>query len=165
VIETIDKIAYTYQPVDLFVSSYVKIPSACLPTSAKTMQGLNSTLARIEAQEKNCFEALMLNIDGYIAEGSSCNIFWVKGEKIYTPSLDCDVLPGVMRDVVIRNSPFDVEEGKFNIEELFDADEVFLTNVAWVVAPVKSVKPDKFSWKSFECAANIRSVILDEMGV
>lgn len=118
---------------NLCISSYRKIPRECLPVNYKISQGLNSTLAKIEAKEKGFFDAIQLNIKGEIAECASSNIFWIKGNKIYTPSLECDILSGVTRQVVIKKiktemKDFKIIEGKFKPKALKKADEIFITN-------------------------------------
>jgi branched-chain amino acid aminotransferase len=125
-------------PASIMLSTYKKIPKACLPVNVKLSQGLNSTLALLEAKENECEESLMLNIDNYISECSSSNIFWRKGEVIKTPSSACDILEGSVRDYILQR--FKVEEGEYFIDELQDADEVFVTSVGRIVQKVKEIK-------------------------
>jgi branched-chain amino acid aminotransferase len=165
VIETMPAIPQIYQPVDLYLSSYRKIPKDCLPPAAKTMQGLNPTLARMEAQENQCFEALLLNNAGNICEGSSSNIFWFKDNKLYTPSLDIEVLPGTMRDAVIRLSPYEIVEGIFGLDDLPGAEEVFVTNSAWLVVAVETIrdKSTRINFKNFNISNEIRQILLQDI--
>ncbi len=126
--------------VNLCVSKWRKIPKECLPVNYKLMQGMNSTLAKMEADEKGFFDTIMLNVKGEIAECSSSNIFWVKKNTIYTPRLDCGVLDGTIRRMVIEQKEFEVLQGRFKASELRRADEVFITNVALNVMPVNEVE-------------------------
>jgi len=126
---------------DLWLSSYEKIPPRALPVHAKMMQGMNSTLAKMEANENGCFDALLLGSEGQICETSSGNIFWIKGEKLYTPSLDSGILAGTTRDIIIKLSPFEVVEGRYNLQDLSQADEAFITNVAIKILPIANLKP------------------------
>jgi len=144
-IEVMDKLIMEKTSANLCVSSYRKIPLECLPVNFKLSQGLNSSLAKMEAREKGFFEALQLNIKNEIAECSSGNIFWTKGDKIYTPSLECDVLNGVIRQVILQKSSYKIIEGKFELEHLKDADEIFITNTIWKVLAVDSIEN---IWKS-----------------
>lgn len=119
------------EPVQLWVSSYQKISKKALPVHVKMAQGLNSTLARMEAQEHGCFEAILLNEHGHICECSSSNIFWEKDGALYTPDESCGLLPGVMRQQVIDESELPVKTGEYTLEDIKQADRVFVTNVAW----------------------------------
>jgi branched-chain amino acid aminotransferase len=163
VIETVDATPDITEPVDLYLSSLRKIPNECIPSAAKTMQGLNSTLARMEAAENNCFEALLLSVNGKICEGSSSNIFWVKNKIVYTPDVKSGILCGTMRDAVIRLSPYKIVQDEFDLTDLQTADEVFITNSAWVIVPIKSLKPQGWNWKNFDIAAEIKQLIMEDM--
>ncbi|KAG2474825.1 MAG: Branched-chain amino acid aminotransferase [Nitrosopumilales archaeon] len=99
----------------------------------------NAALARVEALEKGYDEAIMLNSEGKIAEGSAENIFIVKDAQIKTPPLESGVLAGITRDSIIQIIK---ENGGYLVEtdlekkDLFSAEEVFMTGTA---AEVKSV--------------------------
>lgn len=161
VIETVVGIVAVPEAVKLWVSQYEKISPKALPVESKMMQGLQSSLARVEAKEQGCFEALLLNAAGEVAEGSSANIFWVKEGVIYTPSTNVGLLPGVTRRVIIENLGVEVIEGAYSLEELLNADEVFLTNVAWLVLPVKEVLPHAVSFQTNQTAAIFRKQLRD----
>ena len=163
VVETVNALKPITDPVDLWVSSYAKIPDTCLPSAAKTTQGLSSTLAKMEAEENNCFESLLLGVDSNICEGASSSIFWSRGDTLYTPSLECGILQGTIRDLVIRIAPVQVVEGEFNLAQLLKADEVFLTNAVWHLVPVKTIKPGGIVLKKFALAEKIRQLILQDM--
>jgi branched-chain amino acid aminotransferase len=147
------------QMANLFLSNYRRIPSCCIPVSAKTMQGLCSTLARTEAVENDCYDALQLSINDKIAECSSSNIFWFKDGKLYTPSLKCDILPGSIRSAVIRLSPWPVIQGEFLIDHLQNAVEIFITNVAVKALSVKRIKPLNKIYTHTEVATKINSLL------
>jgi branched-chain amino acid aminotransferase len=144
VIEVAEKLNISKKPVKICLSNIKKIPAECLPVSYKISQGLNSTLARMEAVEKGFFDCLMLNTKGLVAECSSSNIFWRVGNKIYTPSLECDILNGVMRQVVIEkldnNSDYKLVECKAKPKALRKADEVFITNSSFKILPVEQIE-------------------------
>lgn len=130
--------------VKLFLSSYTKPDVTSIP-QAKTLQGLNSTMARMEADEMGCFDALLLNLKGYICETSSGNIFWEKDNKLYTPSLITGALPGVMREQIIKENP--VIEGEFLLDDIKNADRVFITNVVWQKLPVITILPIGYNYQ------------------
>jgi len=128
VIEAMNELHMERTTANLCISKYKKIPAECLPVDCKISQGLNQTLAKIEARDKGYFEALQLNMAGEIAEGASSNIFFVKGGKIFTPSLDCGILNGITRQLVLQLSPHKITEGHFTPNDLKTADEIFITN-------------------------------------
>lgn len=163
VIETLPLVSPPDKPVELWLSSYQKPSAASLPVHIKTMQGLNSTLARMEAQDNQCFESLLLNQNSQLCEGSSSNIFWVKAGKLYTPSLDAGILPGSMRETVLRLSPLPVEQGLFPLEALQTAEEVFLTNVAWLALPVSSLQPTGYTWGKYAFTQTLNALIHEDM--
>jgi len=122
------------------ISSWIRIDSAAQPMKAKAASNYaNAGLARVEALKEGYDEAIMLNNQGKIAEGSAENIFILKNDKIITPPLTAGVLDGITRDSVIQIIEFnggDVIEADLDREDLYVADEVFMTGTA---AEVKSV--------------------------
>ncbi len=122
------------------ISSWVKIDSRSQPMQAKAASNYaNAALARVEALEDGYDEAIMLNSQGKVSEGSAENIFVVKENMIKTPPLTAGILEGITRDSVIQiieeNGGF-VDEGDLERDDLYSADEVFMTGTA---AEVKSV--------------------------
>ncbi len=105
----------------------------------KTLNYLESLMAREEAKKRGVEEALMLNIEGEVAEASTANIFWARGNRLYTPSEECGVLPGIVRGWVLEKvggCDLSVEEGKYTFSHLEEAEEVFLTNSLMGIMPV-----------------------------
>lgn len=151
------------KPVGLWLSSWRKIPAQCLPAAAKTMQGLSSTLARMEAEENGCFEAVLLSTDGHICEGSSSNVFWVKNGRLYTPSLASGILAGTTRDSIIELWPGGVSEGLFPLSDLENADEIFVTNVNWTALPVSRFMPCGKELGTNETCARINELLIKDM--
>jgi 4-amino-4-deoxychorismate lyase len=99
--------------------------------SVKSLNYLENILARREAMDSGFDEALFLNERDEIAEGSASNIFWVNEGTLFTPSLDCGVLPGIIRGALIErasNMGLRVEEGRFMITDLTQSDFAFFTN-------------------------------------
>jgi len=110
----------------------------------KSLNYLNNILAKIEAINTGCIEAIMLNQQGYVAEATGDNIFVVKGGTLTTPSKEMGILEGITRNVVIelaRNQGYCVIEGVLTRHDLYNADECFLTGTAAEVIPV--IKIDK----------------------
>jgi len=122
------------------VSSWIKIDSRSQPMQAKAAPNYsNAALARVEALENGYDEAIMLNFQGKVVEGSAENIFVVKDDVIQTPPLSAGLLEGITRDSVIQiieeNGGFVIERD-LDRDDLYSADEIFMTGTA---AEVKSV--------------------------
>jgi branched-chain amino acid aminotransferase len=120
------------------VSVRRNLPSAINP-AVKSGNLLNQALAWIEGQKDAAYEALMLNYKGDLAECTMSNIFFVKGEVVQTPSLDCGILAGLTRKLVLeiaRTLRIPVNEGAFSERELLSADEAFLTATSREVIPI-----------------------------
>jgi len=113
-----------------------------LPPSIKGTNFLNNILAKIEAIKARAFEGIMLNVNGYVAEGTISNIFMVKKGVLYTPHTDTGILEGVTRDLVLRlakKKKIPVREALMRPRSLLSADEVFITNSTVEILPVSRV--------------------------
>jgi len=100
---------------------------------------LNNILAKIEANKAGAYEGIMLNWEGFVAEGTISNIFMVKGGVLRTPILSVGILEGVTRGLVLdlaRNENIPVQESAFSPQELTGADECFITNSTMEIMPV-----------------------------
>lgn len=159
-IETIAQTIAPAQPASLWMSSYRKTSPHALPTNFKLCQGLNSTLARIEAQEHSCFEALLLNEKNQLCEASSSNLFWMKDSKLYTPSLDCGPLEGSTRAALMRL--YDTVESDGGLEELLEATTAFLTNTSWGVLPVSLFQPADHTWRDLAPAQELQRRLTED---
>ena len=105
----------------------------------KSLNYLNSILAKIEGTNAGCLEALMLNHKGEVAECTGDNIFIVRRGELHTPSLDSGILEGITRDAVIelaRAAGTVVVERTMDRHDIYTADECFLTGTAAEVIPV-----------------------------
>ncbi|MEX0944242.1 MAG: aminotransferase class IV [Balneolaceae bacterium] len=120
------------KPVRLITTETRVVPTVCRPSDLKLSNMLHYRNARREALSKQVDDGLMLTIDNYVAETSIANIFWKKDGVIYTPSIDCDILPGTMRNLVIKLlthiKQIKVNEGKFRKEEIIHSELVWVTN-------------------------------------
>ncbi len=102
---------------------------------------INSMLALDEAMSKGYDEALLLDSKGNVAEGSGENIFMIKDDVLYTPTLVAS-LNGITRNTIMtlaKEQGYDVVETIIKIEELYDADEVFFTGSAAEVTPIREI--------------------------
>lgn len=109
---------------------------------------LNNVLAFAEARRSNAFEALMLNEHGYLTECTTANIFLVQGGVIRTPSLDCGLLAGITRAIVLelaQRGGLATEETVLKEEDLWSAEEVFITSSTRDVVPVAAIDEHKLA--------------------
>lgn len=142
ILQTSEKPYPAFKPLSLFLSSQV----ATIKPPGKTNNSMLYTMAMMEAHEQNCDNALLLNKDGHICETASGNIFWVKDNVIYTPSLGLELVAGTMRAKVLELWEGKKQEGYFKLNDLQIADEVFMTNIASIIAPVTTVNPVGSKW-------------------
>jgi branched-chain amino acid aminotransferase len=108
----------------------------------KSLNYLNNILAKIEANNAGCEEAIMLNAEGYVAECTGDNIFIVKQENIYTPPLSAGALYGITRQTVMEmaaENGWKVSEPNLTRYDLFNADECFLTGTGAELIPVVQI--------------------------
>lgn len=125
------------------VSSWRRIGHDSLMPNAKLTGGyVNSVQAKQEALRGGYDEAIMLNTDGFVAEGSGENLFLVRDGVVRTPSLASGVLEGLTREAVItmlRDDGYDVIEEFMTRTDLYYADEIFMTGTAAEVTPIREV--------------------------
>ena len=122
------------------VSTRVKAPES-LPPSVKSLNYVANILARIEANHLGVEEGIMLDANGFVAEGTADNFFMVKDGVLYTPPV-VNNLPGITRASVIelaREAGYEVVEQFFGVAQLYMADEMFLTGTAAEIAPIVTV--------------------------
>ena len=113
---------------------------SALNPAIKSLNYLNNILAKIEANNAGCEEAIMLNSEGYVAECTGDNLFLVKGNDLLTPPLSAGALYGITRGVVMdlaRKSGLNVSEPNLTRYDVFNADECFLTGTGAEVVPVE----------------------------
>ncbi|ANE45969.1 4-amino-4-deoxychorismate lyase [Paenibacillus swuensis] len=121
------------------------------PVRLKSLHYMNNILAKrelstypaqpqIPQQFAHGSEGLMLTAEGYLAEGIVSNIFYVRDQILFTPSLETGILPGITRGLVIEELAAEagcsVREGLFRWEDLLQADEVFITNSIQEIVPI-----------------------------
>lgn len=116
--------------------------SSAVSPNIKSLNYLNNILAKIEAINAGCIEAIMLNAQGYVAEATGDNIFTVSAGVLRTPPSSAGALEGITRDVVMglaEDAGYDVREEMMTRYDLYTADEVFLTGTAAEVIGVVSI--------------------------
>lgn len=130
------------------IASWRRVNSDMIPVRAK-INGIyvNSALAKTEAWEKGFDEAIFLTIDDHVCEGSGENIFIIKDGKLITPPTSDDILVGITRDtaVTLAKNEFGIDtiERSIKAEELFDADECFMTGTAAHLTPIIEIDGHK----------------------
>ena len=108
----------------------------------KSLNYLNNILAKIEANNAGVEEAVMLNAEGYVAEGTADNLFIVKKGALFTPPLSAGALYGITRQTVIElaeQSGVKVSEPNLTRSDLFNADECFVTGTGAEIMPVVKI--------------------------
>ena len=125
------------------VSSYRRISSDSLIPHAKACgQYLNSVLAKIESLKSGYEEALLLDDQGHVSEGTGENVFVIRGGTIYTPPQTAGILDGINRRTCVqiaRDLGYDVVERDIARAEVALADEVFLTGTACELTPLREI--------------------------
>jgi branched-chain amino acid aminotransferase len=115
---------------------------SALNPAIKSLNYLNNILAKIEANQAGCEEAVMLNAEGFVAECSGDNLFIVKKGELLTPPLSAGALYGITRGVVMElaeEEGLTVSEPNLTRYDLFNADECFLTGTGAEIVPVVKI--------------------------
>jgi branched-chain amino acid aminotransferase len=117
------------------------LPEA-LPPHIKATNFLNNLLAKREAIAAGTFDSLLLNWRDELTECTVSNIFFVAGERLCTPALECGILDGITRNVVLllaAEAGVDTQEGRYSLSDLAGATECFLTNTSMEIMPVTRI--------------------------
>ncbi len=129
--------------IDAGVSSWRRMAPDTHPAMAKAVGNyVNSLMVIREARRHGYQEGIVLDVDGYVSEGSGENIFVVHEGEVYTPPLGGSILPGITRGFVLEllgDFGVPVRQQRFSREMLYIADEVFMSGTAAEVIPVRSV--------------------------
>ena len=129
--------------LNVCVSSWRRIDDSSTPPLAKACGNyINSILAKIEASSNGFDDAILLDRNGAVSEGSGENIFIVKSGELATPPLTCSILPGITRETVMtvaQDLGIRVEERAISRAELYTSDEVFFTGTAAEIEPILTI--------------------------
>lgn len=132
-------------PPEKYESGFKATLSSLRRNSQSPLSRLKSTcymeniLARMAARAAGCDEAILLNEQGYLAEGSTTNIFLMNNRELVTPSLESGVLPGITREAVLeiaRAANIKTMERQVELKELIEAEEAFVTNSILELMPL-----------------------------
>ena len=134
--------------LDAIIVPTIRNHSDALNPNVKSLNYLNNILAKIECINAGATEGIMLNKDGYVAEGTGDNIFIVKDNGIVTPPTTAGILIGITRNVVIElanEAGTTVKEEQLTRDDLYNADECFLTGTAAEIIPVVNIDGRKIA--------------------
>jgi branched-chain amino acid aminotransferase len=133
---------YYERGLDIITVATTRNLHSALNPAIKSLNYLNNILAKIEALNGGCEEAIMLNAEGFVAECTGDNIFIVKGDRLLTPPLSAGALYGITRSVVMdlgRGQGLEVGEPNLTRHDMFNADECFLTGTGAEIIPVVKI--------------------------
>jgi len=123
------------------VSSFRRIPSECVDAKAKTCNYINNILAYMEARQAGADTAILLDVDGFVAEGHAANVFCVSRDVVKTPTLGA-ILNGITRQTVLQlctDSGLAFQEARLTLHDLLCAGEVFETGSLAEIKPITSI--------------------------
>jgi aminodeoxychorismate lyase len=130
------------------VVAKITVPANHPLTAIKSTNKLTHVLARAEADSFGADEALLVNTNGDLAEGTSCNVFWIQGNAIYTPTIESGALRGITRNLVLelcQKLSIPTKEVASKPDVLFKADGVFLSHTTMGIVEVEQVDGKKVS--------------------
>jgi branched-chain amino acid aminotransferase len=133
---------YYEKGIALITVTSRRVPSECLDPRIKSLNYLNNIMAKLEAKQAGCLEAVMLNTQGFVAECTADNIFIVKGGRLLTPAAYHGALKGITRQTVMEIAEkvsIKSEETTLAPYDLYTADECFLTGTGAEIAPVVKI--------------------------
>ena len=133
---------YYQKGVSIAIVSTRRNFSRSLDPQIKSLNFLNNILAKIEAEDKGAFEAIMLNHRNFLAEGTVSNIFFVRDNALFTPAVKVGILDGITRKIIIdlaNEAGIKVKEGYFRLNDVYESEEIFISNTTMEIMPVSKV--------------------------
>ena len=133
---------YYRKGIKIITASSRRISPDSLDPRIKSLNYLNNIMAKIEAANSGCQEAVMLNREGYVAECTADNIFIVRDETLLTPLGSKGALNGITKNEVIRiaqKEGIDTQEAELTQYDLYNSDECFLTGTGAEIIPVVEI--------------------------
>jgi len=133
---------YYEKGIGIITSSSRRMSSDCLDPRIKSLNYLNNIMAKLEARQAGCLEAVMMNREGFISECTADNIFIVKSRRLFTPAPCYGALEGITRNVVIdiaASLEIQREEAALTRYDLYTADECFMTGTGAEIVPVTEI--------------------------
>jgi branched-chain amino acid aminotransferase len=156
----------TTEGVRAIVSSWKRVADNAIPSRGKlTGSYVNSAFAKDEAQEKGGDEALLLNEQGKVAEGSGCNFFMVRDGVLTTPPISADILEGITRRTFMKlaeDEGIAIEQREIDRSELYIADEAFFCGTGVQISPIVAIDGRSIgSGKPGEISTTLRDLFFD----
>lgn len=156
----------TTEGVRAIVSSWKRVADNAIPSRGKlTGSYVNSAFAKDEAQEKGGDEALLLNEQGKVAEGSGCNFFMVRDGVLTTPPISADILEGITRRTFMKlaeDEGIAIEQREIDRSELYIADEAFFCGTGVQISPIVAIDGRPIgSGKPGEISTTLRDLFFD----
>jgi branched-chain amino acid aminotransferase len=130
---------YYKNGIEIITASSRRIPSDCLDPRVKSLNYLNNIMAKLEARQAGCLEAVMLNREGVVAECTGDNIFIVKNNELFTPATYHGALDGITMKAVMEIAEslyIKTYETTLTRYDLYNADECFMTGTGAEIIPV-----------------------------
>ena len=136
-----------FMGVTLKTSPWRDISSSSLFHDIRSLNAMHRRINYREAKEKGHFDALMINVEGYVTQCTGSNIFLIKEKTLITPDISCGVFPGVMREYTLYDIASDLKletyEGFVLSSNVYEADECFITSTEAGLLPVVSCDGEK----------------------
>jgi branched-chain amino acid aminotransferase len=161
----------TLKPAKVCISSYQRPNPKAVHTMEAKVCGLyvNSILATMEAKKRGYDDSLLLDLNGFVAEGPGANFFYEKDGVMYTPPVG-NILPGITRKTVIDICNFleiPVQEKYFSPEDLFNADSAFFCSTMNEIVAIDSIENNPFNKPWNDSLSNLiretyRNIVLDK---
>lgn len=132
----------------------------------KSINYLENVLTRRKSINQGYDDAIFLNEREEVSESTSANLFWVKEDTLYTPTVECGLLPGITREALISLAPnlgFEVEEGNFKLDKVYNSEGIFLTNALMGIAEVTKIG-EKETSPSEKLFKKLRKSLFEELG-
>ncbi|MFZ8932854.1 MAG: branched-chain-amino-acid transaminase [Bacteriovoracaceae bacterium] len=128
--------------VSVIIANVLRVDRQAVDPNIKSGNYLNNIMAVREAKNQGAFDAIMLNNDGFVTEGSTHNIWMVKNNTLYTPPLKAGILEGITRKAVLllaSQNKIPIEQKNITPNELINADEAFLTATTKEIVPITEI--------------------------
>ncbi|MSR64334.1 MAG: branched-chain amino acid aminotransferase [Verrucomicrobiae bacterium] len=139
----------------------------------KTISRVHHVLAKMEAEDKGVDDAILVNTNGHLAEGTASNLFLVKGGALLTAPIEAGLLPGITREIIqtLANSErVPIKEGHYTAQDFYSADEAFLSSTLMELMPVVEVDGKKVGKGepgpvTRKLHAAYRTLVVEELGL
>ncbi|MFZ4125223.1 MAG: aminotransferase class IV [Rickettsiales bacterium] len=160
VVESLRDMSGPQHAYNVWVSRYTKPSLSALPVNHKIAQGLNSTLALLEAEDNQCEEAILLTQDGMVCEAASANILWLKDGTLFTPDLKTGCLHGSTREALIRLASITTTIAP--IDSLKNAEAVWIMNGRIGIHPIQHIKPLNSDFAKHPMTEALKRLLLND---